>query len=160
MGTLKRQRNAFGKGQAKYKTGSTNGGFGTNPANVKKGSALTPSANDEVALAGKDDLIIGFVDEVDVQNGMVRYLYDYEIQDILTTGTVTPGSKLVGSSDTDRGLAKGVSAPTDPTYADPAAPTVVELKTAIASLQAAVEIANNARWVVKSSSSGKATVVP
>lgn len=160
MGTLKRQRNAFGKGQAKYKTGSTNGGFGTNPANVKKGSALTPSGNDEVALAGENDLIIGFVDEVDTQNGLVRYLYDYEIQDILTTGTVTPGSKLVGSSDTDRGLAKGVSAPAAATYSDDTNPTVQELKTATDALATAIEIANNARWVVKSSSAGKATVVP
>lgn len=160
MGTLKRQRNAFGKGQAKYKTGSTNGGFGTNPANVKKGSALTPSDNDEVALAGLNDLIIGFVDEVDTQNGMVRYLYDYEIQDILTDGTVAVGSKLVGASDTNRGLAKGAAGPADATYSDPTSPTVAELKTAITALQAAFEISNNARWVVKSATSGKATVVP
>ena len=149
MATLKRQRNPFGWDQAKFKTGATNGGFGTNPGAVMPGSALTPSGDDEVALAGENDLIIGFVSEVDVKNGLVRYFTDYEIQDIRITGTVTAGNRLVGASDTNRGLAKAAI----PTYAAPATPTVAELRDA-------AEIATNARWVVEIVSGDKATVVP
>ena len=149
MGDLKRQRNVFGLDQAKFKTGATNGGFGTNPGSVKKGSALTPTGNNEVGLAGANDIIIGFVSEVNEKTGYVRYLFDYEIKDILTNGTIPPGSCLVGYSDTDRGKAKAAV----PTFANDTTPTVAELKVA-------AEIATNARWLVRTSTAGSATVVP
>lgn len=134
MARLKRRRNPFGLAQAKYKTGASNGGFGTSPGTVAKGSCLTPSANGEVALAGANDAIIGFLVEVDTDNGLVKYQYDYEIKDIATQGTITVGSSIVGNSDTAslRGKAKAAGASQGP----------------------------EARWRVISSTAGKATVVP
>ena len=132
MSILRRQRNNFGLAQATYKTGATNGGFGTSPGTVAKGSCLTPSDDGEVALAGANDPIIGFLAEVDTTRGLVKYHYDYEIEDILTNGTLTVGASIVGHSDTDRGKAKGASADQG------------QLKA----------------WLVIASSAGKATVIP
>ena len=128
--SIKRLRNRAGTQQAKAKVAANNaGGFGTDPKNltVTKGACLTFTEDDTVGLAGANENICGFADEIEGEN--IRYFMDYEIEGILTTGKLTVGRGIVGSSDSDRGKAKD-------------APE------------------GSGRWLVKSSVSGKATVVP
>ena len=135
----------------KYKTGASGGGFGTNPAAQPSGACLTYTAADEVGLAGENDPIECFLDSVDASKGTCRVYTPNvgEISDAIANGTISVGDSIVGYSDTDRGKAKSAT----PAYATPATPTVQELKTA-------AELALAARWVVKSSSSGKISVTP
>lgn len=132
---LKRRNIAKGTQTFKYKEGTSGGGFGTDPSSQPRGAALTFSANNEVALAGEDDVIIGFLEVANNDWGTCSaFTSDAgEITDVITNGTLNVGSSLVGYSDNDRGKAKA------------AATSGAE--------------ARNARWVVKSSSSGKANVI-
>ena len=133
---LKRRNIAKGTQTFKYKEGTSGGGFGSDPSSITVGAALTFSANNEVALAGEDDVIIGFLESAHNDWGTCSVFTSDagEITNILTNGTLAVGSSIVGYSDSDRGKAKAA----DTSGAE----------------------ARNARWVVKSSSSGEATVIP
>lgn len=136
MAKVRLMGNRLGVQTVKYKTGSSGGGFGANPKSVAGGSCLTWTAADEVGLAGAGDRICGFLedDSVDTTSGKCNLLGPgaWEIADILTEGTIPVDSSIVGNSDTDRGKAKAAGASDSP----------------------------KAAWVVKSSSAGKANVVP
>ena len=144
-----REMNPAGGVTFKYKTGSSGGGFGSNPESVASGSAVTISDDNEVALSGAGDEIHGFLDKANATTGEARILTREagRIADVITNGTVTVGSRLVGYSDSDRGKAVGLA----PSYSG--TPTVGELK-------AANDLIMKARWVVTSSTSGHATVEP
>ena len=134
----------------KFKTGASGGGFGTDPTSVPSGSCLTLTAAGEVGLAGAGDSIDYFLDNAKA-SGYCTVFGDnaYEIEGILTNGTLNVGDILVGYSDSDRGKAVAF----DPAYATDATPTVQELK-------AAIELAMKAGWKVESASAGKANVKP
>ena len=130
---IKRHRNRVGLYQAKPKEGTSGGGFGTKGSmTVTPGACLTFTDDDELGLAGANDLIVGFAKEIDNINNLISYEADYEIADILTNGTITPGSRIMGYSDTDRGKAIAATA---------------------------AQAHNASNFVVKSSTVGKATVV-
>lgn len=122
----------------KYKTGTTGGGFGDNPAAQPSGAALTITDANELGLAGANDPVDRILDSVNVNTGQCRVFNPNvgEIEGIITDGTVTVGRSIIGHSDTDRGKAVSV----------PAAPSATQ--------------AAAARWVVRSSSAGKANIVP
>lgn len=132
---LKRRNIAKGTQTFKYKAGSSGGGLGASPSSQPRGAALTFSANNEVALAGAGDVIIGFLEVAHDEWGTCSVFTSDagEITDILTNGTLSVGDRLVGYSDSDRG--KAVAAGTGGAAA------------------------RNARWVVKSASAGKANVI-
>lgn len=137
MARVVRERNiAGGVLTIRYKTGTSGGGFGNAPSSQPSGACLTLTAADEVGLAGDGDPIDFFLDTANDTTGLCRVFTPdaYEIAEVLTNGTLTPGRSIVGYSDSDRGKAK--EAPS----------------TAAGALAA--------RWVVKSASSGKASVIP
>ena len=133
MARLRRRQDLTGKASMKYKTGTAGGGFGSDPASQPSGAALTITAENEVGLAGANNPIHFFLDKVDTTIGKCSmFTADAgEIEDILTNGTVTPGSALKGYSDSDRGKAV-----------------------------AAGNTDAQGKWFVVKSSAGKATVRP
>lgn len=146
----------------KYKTGTSGGGFGANPAAQLSGAALTITAAGELGLAGANDPVDRILDTVDTTTGQCRVFNPNigEIEGIITEGTLTVGQPVVGYSDTDRGKATNAAIGAAPTYASPGTPTVVELRDAIASARTSIEVALASRWVVKSATAGKANIAP
>ena len=133
MARLRRRQDSTGVKSMKFKTGSSGGGFGTDPESQPSGAALTITGQNEVGLAGANNPIHYFLDTVNAAIGKCRvFTADAgEVEDILTNGTVTPGSALKGYSDSDRGKAV-----------------------------AAGNTEAQGKWFVVSSSAGKATVSP